>query len=250
MIYSDLAGKNHVPEDVFTSNCLGLLRLLGSSDLLAFFNSARSLQQEPLAVAECSDDECILKFWPYLPGGGIPDAIIEVSGPRPFRIIVESKHGAPKSGAGDDDQLARYLRAAKAIYLERCPVAVVYLTHHREFPKKDIKLSLDYAGKEESIFWLSRYELFRWLEAQLSASASRTAVEKRILIALRDYLAEYGYRVFLGWGASMPAFPIEPIYRRSFSPGITFKTIPRFVRAYGRVPSGVDRFPSLELIRG
>ena len=172
MIHSDLAGKNSVPEDVFTSNCLGLLHLLGGPDLLDFFRAAKSLGKETLEIGDCRDAEISLKFWPYLPGGGIPDAIVEINSKTvpPFKIVVEVKHGSGKSGGGYNDQLAKYWRVAESLYPGRC--AVVYLTHHRAFPAQDIQQSLKIAN-DGRIFWLSWFDLFKWLDTSLSSDVLR-----------------------------------------------------------------------------
>jgi hypothetical protein len=231
MIHSDLAGRNHVREDVFTSNCLGLLVLLGGLDVLNFFKAAKSLRQEALSVTDCQEAELALDFWPYLRDGGIPDAIVTIksSTTLPFKIVVEAKHGAGKSGNGDNDQLARYWRAAESLYPGRC--AVVYLTHERAFPKQDIEQSLEWAGNDARIFWLSWCDLFRYVDTQLSPTSSRSPLERRILEVLREYLAAFGYSVFLGWNKSVPDFVVTP-YRRHYAASADWCPSATFRRRY------------------
>ncbi len=253
MIHSDLAGKNRIAEDVFTSNCLGLLGLLGDVDIVDFLGSAKSIQHELLRVMIDRDAKVTLEFWRYLPGGGIPDVIIDIGGRERFTVIVEVKHGAPKSGTGDNDQLARYWGAAKALYGERC--AVIYLTHHRVFPKEDVEQSIRQAGCEAKIFWLNWHDLFRWTDKQLLPGSMRAPVEKRILRQLQDYLSAYGYRVFLQWDALISGsagsaysrlYATKPrilplhVYRRSYRAATSRATIQQYMRIYSlRAPSAL-----------
>jgi hypothetical protein len=100
MIYADLNGKSHVPEDVLTSNCLGLLNLLPKCDFLSFLALARNSSGAPLRIAMSSTADLSLDFWPYLRDGGIPDAVVtvEMSGAERFKVFIEAKHGASQSG--------------------------------------------------------------------------------------------------------------------------------------------------------
>lgn len=217
MIYSDLHGKNHVPEDVLTSNCLGLLSLLPDNDLLSFFTGAENAHQQRLTLPDMRTVSTELKFWPFLRGAGIPDAILTVNSPRalPFKIIIEAKHGAAKSGWGDSDQLAIYWRAAQTLFPEHC--AVVYLTHYRVLPKGDIDESIRIAGSEAKIYWLSWFDLFLWARRHLTAGG-RHPSEERILKMIRDYLAEKGYRTFSEWNIPSPISVTEPYCRRYATP--------------------------------
>ena len=66
MIHADLHSKNHVPEDVLTSNCLGLLSLLPDSDLLSFFTTAQNAHNEHLSMPDTVTGRAELEFWQYL----------------------------------------------------------------------------------------------------------------------------------------------------------------------------------------
>lgn len=250
MIHCDLAGKNAVAEDVFTSNCLGFLALLGGVDLLSFLGTAKNLQHELFAITADQSAEVTVRFWPFLPGAGIPDAIIDVNTPQRFKVIVEVKHGAAKSGSGENDQLAKYWCAAQRLYHDPC--AIVYLTHHRAFPRADIEQSIRQAVDKRKIFWLNWCELFRWCAKQIALSTMRSAVERRILEQLQEYLAVYGYRVFLGWDIPISAWRIDSRrsytkqvkralfrqYRRSYGSAMIGGVVPRFMREYklGDIP--------------
>lgn len=225
MIHADLHSKNHIPEDVLTSNCLGLLGLLADSDRLDFFKAARNARQELLNLPDMPTSEAKLEFWPYLQGGGIPDAILTVTVPEAlaFKVIIEVKNGAPQSG----DQLANYWKAASRLFPNR--FAVVYLTGHRVFPKPEVDESDGRAGPGAQIYWVGWVDLFVWARKQLMTSGARTPCELRILRMLDMYLSEKGYRVFVGWNPVAPIPMAEPYGRWYAAP-----TLPRVAAAYRR----------------
>ncbi len=247
MIHADLHSKNHVPEDVLTSNCLGLLSLLPDSDLLGFFTTAQNAHNENLLMPDMATARAELKFWQFLRGGGIPDAILTITSPGalPFKVIVEVKHGAPQSG----DQLAIYWRAAQRLFPDRC--AVVYLTHHRVLPKAEIDESNRVAGSDAKIYWLGWFDLFLWARTRLAATGIRPTSEERILKTLHDYLAEKGYRTFSGWNvvtlASLAApydrcytarspNQADPMYQRRYQAGLRTTTFEPYARSYSTGP--------------
>jgi hypothetical protein len=242
MIYADICGKNKVPEDVFTSNCLGLLGLLPDFYLLDFFAKSTNLRGELLTIP-VELVKLKLDFWPYLPTGDIPDALltIEIAEPTPstFRLIIEVKHGAPKSGIDDNDQLAKYWNAANKLWPGCC--VIVYLTHHRTIPKVEIEYSKGRASDEAKIYWLSWFDLYLWVCRQISINSQRPHSEKRILDALRYYLIKNDYRTFRGWN-QLPSISIKVPYIRSY----TIPEIPPVKLIYKRhysasIISGVNR---------
>jgi hypothetical protein len=223
MIHADLQHHTHSAEDRFTSNCLGLLRLLPDSDFIDFFSRAMKLDRTRLDLSRYKQVSTI-DFWPWLPPAGFPDVITALqnkNGPERLTLIIEVKHGALKlggTGAADTgetsenpdstqsdrppgDQLARYWLAGCKYF--RCP-AVIYLTHHRSLPKGDIERSLSEAGSEARIFWLSWFDLYRWTSHQLTTLQGRPISEARILTTLHAYLTANEYRCFLGW-SSLPS---------------------------------------------
>jgi hypothetical protein len=220
MIHADLQRHIHRAEDRFTSNCLGLLHLLPDSDFIDFFRHATKLDRTYIDLSRY-ERVSKLEFWPWLPPKWIPDIIVEFhnkNSPESLILIIEVKHGAAKSGrtgAADtdktsensesaqsdrpsSDQLAGYWLAGREYFPCR-PQAVIYLTHHRSLPKKDIKESLCKAGADAGIFWLSWFELYRWASDQLNMVKARPTSEARILKTLHAYLTANEYRSFLGW---------------------------------------------------
>ena len=112
MIHADPHGKTGVPEDVLTSCCLGLMRLLPDALVLEAFSMASSDSHSKIDMAGV-DVISDIEFWPWLRGDGQPDAIVTATAtalPRGLKIVIEVKHGAGKSG-GEKDQLARYFDA-------------------------------------------------------------------------------------------------------------------------------------------
>ncbi len=222
MIHADLKGKNHVKEDVFTSNCLGLLRLLPDRSFINFLEAARAIDGTAINLSRYEKVENI-EFWPSLPEGCEPDLIAEVRNKDDsigMTLVIEMKHGARKTSVAyspeldestsDDfdkpeidrcdqrihDQLSKYWRAGS----KRFPhLALIYLTHHRSFPKDDIATSLYESGDDAKIFWLSWFHLYQWAVDQLEKRSARPISEKRILEALCNYLSAKGYTCFRGW---------------------------------------------------
>jgi hypothetical protein len=217
MIHADLQDPYHSAEDRFTGNCLGLLHLLPDSDFIDFFS--RSMKRDRTRIdLSCYKQVSKVDFWPWLPLAGFPDVIAELrkGGGTPLTLIIEVKHGAAKGGAAGAavtgetsenpnstqsdgppaDQLARYWQAGCKHF--RCP-AVIYLTHHRSLPEDDLEESLRKAGADAGIFWLSWFDLHRWVSDQLLTIEARPATEARIFTTLRDYLSANEYRCFRGW---------------------------------------------------
>lgn len=238
MIHADLAGKNHVAEDVLTSNCLGLLGLLGPNEFINLFGHAKNPEGETLSLREHQECDVSLKFWPYLQEGGIPDATATIShhAEAPSLLVIEAKHGARQSGGSNDDQLARYWFAGNKLFPNRS--VLIYLTHHRAMPKEEIKnscASVAKAGHAAKIYWISWFTLFKWAEDRLLAGSSRHPVEIRILEALRDYLAAKSYCVFHKWNTHLLESPKQP-YLRNYRLGSPNNIKKAFGRDYFRAP--------------
>lgn len=222
MIHADLKGKTDA-EDVLTSNCLGLLHLLPDNDFISFLGNAVALDGTPINLSPYERVERI-DFWPWLPQGVEPDSIVKLQnkdGSVQIWVVIEVKHGAGKSNRafpsevgpspsdGTDnlgivereqqstiDQLAKYWRAASKCFPS---TALIYLTHHRSLPKDDIIGSLNEAGSDARIFWLSWFHLYRWVTNKLTQSHAYPISEKRILETLHKYIEDKGYACFLGW---------------------------------------------------
>jgi hypothetical protein len=227
MIHADLQHHTHSAEDRFTSNCLGLLCLLPDKDFIDFLSHAVNGKNACIPLSQYTKMSTI-DFWPWLPPEGFPDVITALQGKdgsEPLTLIIEVKHGAPKSTVAgttdadktlessdsteDDrrpgDQLARYWRAGLKHFQPQSPesLAVIYLMHHRSLREADIEKSLCEAGPEARIFWLSWFDLYRWTSNQLKINKVRAESEVRILKTLHTYLTANEYRCFLGW-SSLP----------------------------------------------
>lgn len=239
MIHADLRGKSHVAEDVLTSNCLDLLRLLPDKDFIGFLQAAAGLNGETLDLSSINEVKRIV-FWPWLPNGGEPDVIIELKHRNTLKnmvIVIEAKHGAGKSvitsslqtdaNLSDDpnhieakefqhalsDQLARYWQSANNRY--KSEIVLIYLTHHRSLPKEDIQTSLYAAGKDAKILWLSWFHLYR-LGVHWSLECNRPTTERRVLKTLHNYLSAKGYACFLGWAESQSIIQTLQFYSRFY----------------------------------
>lgn len=220
MIYADLNGKGHVPEDLLTSNCLGLLDLLPHHCLIDFIERAESSSGTQLRIGTRAKSRIVVDFWPYLPGGGIPDAMLTIDrgGSESFKIILEAKHGASQTG----DQLSSYLRAAYHRFRDR--FALVYLTHHRSIPKAECERSENIAAVPARIYWLSWHTLFSWAHDELLAYPYRPYSERKILELLIYYLTEKGYLKFVGFGRFPKGF-VPTDYRRLYKDLANSRTV-------------------------
>lgn len=135
-------------EDYLTSAVFGHLRYIKPGPFWnALFNRAISqpIESEQMTASELIHHEagCSLSsfssldaiFWPGH-DEGVPDLVLHFSGnqSRPVVIIIEAKLNAGKSGFGDHDQLARYMRILDSLEELRPPLPqdalglLVYLT--------------------------------------------------------------------------------------------------------------------------
>jgi hypothetical protein len=257
MIHADIQHHTRSAEDRFTSNCLGLLSLLPDKDFIDFLGHAVNGKNECIDLSEYTKVSTI-DYWSWLPSEGFPDVITVLQGQDgqdPLTLIIEVKHGAPKSavaGATDadetlespdsteydhwpDDQLARYWRAGLKHFRPRSPefLAVIYLTHHRSQREADIAKSLSEAGLEARIFWVSWFELYRWASNQLMMVNARPTSEARILKTLHAYLVTNEYRCFLGWCLLPRSQACRLDYHRAYEHDRKIPAKPlRFYRSY------------------
>lgn len=239
MIEADIRGRIKSEtkyEDVFTSCCIGLLRLLPDSDLLNFLGEAididghrlskaieLNLNKRRLSLALApSPSVKFLEFWPRFPSGE-PDVVLELGDDT--ILVIEIKHGSPKSGrdpendemsSGDEDdkiignqedkttkdQLAKYWCDACKAYPDR-KIMLIYLTDHRTIPKNDLVESKDAAErvcKGGEFFWLNWFTLFHYIARALDQDPPRPYAEDKIFKLLYRYLCAKKYTCFLGWG--------------------------------------------------
>lgn len=225
MIYADLQGKTHVPEDVLTSNCIELMSLLPDKNLIDFFSLSIDAHNKEINLSEYTLIDS-LEFWPWLNHGGEPDILCSLKNNEANKriiLIIEVKHGAGKSGHDDNDsaesdadissdQLAKYWQAAINQYEDE--VVVIYLTHHRHFPKQDIVDSIKSSRGKAIIYWISWFHLYRFVVDKL-AVYKNSGTETRILKKLKCYLYEKGYIKFEMWTSPIPLEHMR-IYSRRY----------------------------------
>jgi hypothetical protein len=279
MIEADLQGKLHVPEDVLTSNCFGLMRLLPDSYLAEFLGLATSISGEFIPLSGFTEI-LSFKFWPWLPTGGIPDAIAMMVSPEHMNtvaVIIEIKHGSGKSGFSEGpfenaeidrtqenpeqqeshktvgDQLARYWLAAERFFRDCSdPPILIYLTHHCSYLKEDVEESLKRAGTRCRIVWLNWFQLYGWVARKLEKSPYIPLAESRILQKLQGYLKAKGYASFLGWNNLPIAQAVLPLFRRTYDVTMDFSPNPvlnvflmsQYSRTYQRNPQNCETIKS------
>jgi Holliday junction resolvase-like predicted endonuclease len=207
MIHADMKGKTHVPEDVLTSNCIGLLSLLPDNILIEFFSISVDLKGQNINLSKYDEIEKI-EFWSWLDNAGEPDILCILKNKTDNHrlvLIIEVKHGSGKSGYAQTeiinsdeetfstDQLAKYWQAARKQYNHaNIDVALIYLTHHRNFPKQDIEDSLKETTNSGLIYWLSWFHLYEFVVDKLKVNLSK--IEANIFKLLKIYLKNKGYQ--------------------------------------------------------
>ena len=143
-------------------------------------------------------------FWRTFLGYGEPDSILHFSGgsQSPLIVVVEVKLNSGKSGAGNNDQLKRYVEllddstalvsVGKA---ERCRRFLVYLT--RNFAKIDIEESVELAvlaGKQDAaakVFGL------QWQDVLECADSNRGS--SQLLEEVAEFLRRRDFDAFRGF---------------------------------------------------
>ena len=150
-------------------------------------------------------------FWKCFEGYGEPDVILQFSGgtQAPLIVIVEVKLNSGKSGAGDDDQLKRYLellddRAAffPASKEETGQRYLVYLT--RNFSKMEIEESVELsadAGKKDAA---ERLYGLQWQDVLECAEANGDP--RSLLEEVAEFLRGRGFEAFGGFKSRAPSF--------------------------------------------
>jgi hypothetical protein len=204
-------------EDYLTSTIFGHLRYVPPGPFWeAVFDFAVSLPVNGRRVsaseyirerAGCSLSSygCVQSiFWPNHPQG-TPDVVLlfQESGALPVVIVIEAKLEAGKSGAGDDDQLARYLQLLDSLDALSPKVPsnaisiLVYLTTMDS--RTDLMESLSVYGDTEA----SRKRLYGLQWQDLVTAAERTTaygsdMEALILRDVRAFLRKRDLEYFSG----------------------------------------------------
>jgi len=216
MIYADIKGKAGVPEDVFTSNCIELLTLLPDKILIEFIAMSINLKGESIDLSEIEKIDKI-EFWPWINSTSEPDILCVLKdemGSKLITLVIEVKHGAGKSGYAHNDQLAKYWKSSSIIYKN---VVILYLTHHRDFPKQDIEDSLKETDNKAILYWINWYYLYQYV-VTLIENRVYQSTESRILEKLKLYLEEKGYKRFQGLNIPIACTNNTPYWRNYNTP--------------------------------
>ena len=150
------------------------------------------LTDSGVELLEC--DSLEVRFWPSHRSFGTPDLCLCFSGARtlPSVIMVEAKLGAGKSGAGEDDQLLRYLLLLRqldelelpfrAADRKRAVKALLFLTPHDSVAEinETAELCAPYAGLKHLLFRA------QWQDIQAAASACASGASGHTRVILHD----------------------------------------------------------------
>ncbi len=222
MVIADIRGR-YIPEalrseDYLTSGVFGHLRYIPPGPFWRFLLSAAvSLPledgHEVAAVTVIEQitgkvfdnyDSLNVIFWPSHPQGE-PDVLLLFGSPgcRPIAIFIEVKLDAGKSGTGDDDQLARYLRVGDSLdYLNPAtgPVSasiLVFLTPATN-PAELIESLAVYGDTIAARRRLFRLDWQDVITAAEMATASSDGISRLILQDLVAFLKMRGLEHFQG----------------------------------------------------
>jgi len=199
-------------EDLFTSSVFGHLRSIPPNVFWsALFRKAWNLELPPCSLEEKLQslgidlnayDSLEIDFWSYFDVYGEPDLIFCYTGPNcePIVLLIEVKLYSSKSGTGDNDQLAKYLRllddmkatakwsAAKNLRF------VIYLT--RNFASDEMKESLkSYAAGGGD----ARAVLFGLEWRDILETANAEGQDSKLLSEVARFLKGRGFDGFRGF---------------------------------------------------
>jgi hypothetical protein len=221
MLVAEVHG-HHIPEaqnseDYLTSAVFGHLRYLPPNqfwpELFKYAlampeakNSTLSDHLSEIGIEINKFESLEIHFWPSHPELGSPDLILVFYGTnlQPLVILIEAKLWAHKSGTGDRDQIARYLRLLDdADYVRpRLPAvfrsALIYLTEHDSLAELEESADL-YKNPLKA-----RTQIFRlqWQDILLAARyalPSATGTTKLILCDVASFLSRRGLEYFYGF---------------------------------------------------
>jgi hypothetical protein len=221
MLVAELHG-HHIPEtanseDYLTSTVFGHLRYLPPrifwdelfKEALAM-PGARSgtlaalLQQLGIEIKNFEMLE--VRFWSRHPEYGCPDLILVFSGAasQPLIILIEAKLWAEKSGTGEFDQIARYLRlldkpgAVIPQLPETTRSVLIYLTEHDSLAELEESINI-YGNPDEA-----RQRVFRLQWQDIVVAAQRImrvamGADKLILGDVAAFLSQRNLEYFSGF---------------------------------------------------
>lgn len=238
-IHGKVVSEAQSSEDYLTSAVFGHLRYIPPCVFWEplFAKSVGLTGGEPSlvdALAECglslsAYSALHVKFWPKHTTLGEPDMLLQftASGLPTLQILVEVKLEATKSGLGEHDQLARYLRLLGD--LQRLGVAVsdydrryvVYLTPRDSLT--EVKESLRTLGNDP----IHRQRLFRvqWqdvLEVAREESRCANPQAARMLAEVAEFLHRRGLEYFDGYHPARELPALGPDDGGYYTPRVTF----------------------------
>lgn len=147
-----------------------------------------------------------VRFWSRHPEYGCPDLILVFTGAacQPLIILIEAKLWAEKSGTGDFDQIARYLRlldkpdGVTPRLPETARSVLIYLTEHDSLAELEESISI-YGNPDEA-----RQRIFRLQWQDIVVAAQRLmrevmGVDKLILRDVAAFLSQRNLEYFSGF---------------------------------------------------
>lgn len=147
-----------------------------------------------------------IRFWSAHPVHGCPDLILVFTGGNgePFVLLIEAKLWSEKSGTGEFDQIARYLRllgdpaSVDPPLPKQFSSALIYLTEH------DCLTELEESVEAFGNSGAARHRIFRlqWqdiLDAAQRSLHQATGAEKLILSDVAEFLRRRNLEYFRGF---------------------------------------------------
>jgi hypothetical protein len=220
MLVAELHG-HHIPEtanseDYLTSTVFGHLRYLPPKifwdelfrQALAMPGARSStlaghLQQLGIGIRNFETLE--VRFWSRHPECGCPDLILVFSGAaEPLIILIEAKLWAEKSGTGEFDQIARYLRLLDKpeTVIPRLPKTtrsvLIYLTEHDSLAELEESINI-YGNPDEAS---QRVFRLQWQDIVVAAQRIMRVVmgvDKLILGDVAAFLSQRNLEYFSGF---------------------------------------------------
>ncbi len=204
-------------EDYLTSTIFGHLRYLPPKSFWQdLFEQALAMpgarsrtlahHLEQLGIKITDFESLDVRFWARHPVHGCPDLVLvfKGSGVQPLIILIEAKLWAEKSGTGEFDQIARYLRLLDDpdAILPRLPggavSALIYLTEHDSLAELEESVSV-YGNPREARERVFRLQWQDIVVATEEAVHEAAGTEKLILRDVAAFLSQRNLEYFRGF---------------------------------------------------
>lgn len=199
MLLAEIHGKSVAEardaEDYLTSAVFGHLRYVPPAVFWPeLFAAARTTDDRPLSdFLPDGATHLDVEFWPQTPEGE-PDLLLTLGWPdgRTVRLVIEVKLWAGKSGAGEHDQLIRYLRGVPDAFL-------IYLTPRDPAAEiaDSLRAPIARPDDERRLFGL-RWQTLHDI-ARHTAAITPLQPAKLILANVAKFLDRMGLTGFDGW---------------------------------------------------